>query len=140
MEISRVESVTDARRVNETALRIEQEIGPIDLALFSAGTYAPVDPASLEPEQFAKTMNVNYMGVVNGLAAVLPAMRKRKAGHVAWIARSGLGRTGDCMWRVSTAGAPSSPGLPVRPSGTAGQERKWSPWRGRSSSRVGARA
>jgi NAD(P)-dependent dehydrogenase (short-subunit alcohol dehydrogenase family) len=78
--------VTDKDAVMAAAAEIETQLGPIDLALFGAGTYAPADIGNLDPAQFATTMSVNYMGVINGLAAVLPRMRKRRAGHIAWIA------------------------------------------------------
>jgi len=78
--------VTERATVTETAARIEADLGPIDLALFGAGTYAPVSPDNIDAAQFATMMDVNYMGVVNGLAAVLPHMRQRRTGQISWIA------------------------------------------------------
>jgi NAD(P)-dependent dehydrogenase (short-subunit alcohol dehydrogenase family) len=77
--------VTDQDAVAQTARDIEARLGPIDLALFTAGTYAPADPRKIDPRQFAETMAVNYQGVIHGLAAVLPLMQTRGKGHVAWI-------------------------------------------------------
>lgn len=78
--------VTDAKAVSETARLIERELGPIDLAVFGAGDYKPVSAAELSISDFKGMMEVNYLGVIHGLAALLPAMRARKSGHVAWIA------------------------------------------------------
>lgn len=78
--------VTDADAVAETARQIERELGPIDLAIFGAGTYAPVDVTAIRPADFARMMSTNYQGVVNGLAALSPRMIARGQGHISWIA------------------------------------------------------
>ena len=78
--------VTDAKATAETVARIERERGPIELALFAAAYYQPVDPAALDPAVFERTLSTNVMGVVNGIAAVLPRLQQRQAGHLAWFA------------------------------------------------------
>ena len=78
--------VTDAQAVAETFARIERELGAIDLVICGAGTYAPVSLDAFSPEPFRKMYEVNYLGVINVLAAAMPAMRKRKRGHLSWIA------------------------------------------------------
>jgi short-subunit dehydrogenase len=78
--------VVDAAAMTKAASDIEAQLGPIDLAIFAAGTYAPVTINKIEPDAFAKAMAVNYQGVINGLAAVLPAMLTRRSGHISWIA------------------------------------------------------
>lgn len=78
--------VTDATAVAKTIAQIERQQGPIDLALMGAGAYAPISMDEIKPETFGSIMNVNYMGVVNGLAALIPIMRQRGRGHIAWIA------------------------------------------------------
>ena len=78
--------VTDAAAVAKTIAQIEAELGPIDLALMGAGAYAPIAMDQIKPELFASIMNVNYMGVVNAVAALVPIMRQRGRGHIAWIA------------------------------------------------------
>ena len=74
--------VTDAGAV----ARVAREIGPQDLVIFGAGVYTPVAARAIDPKLFKSIMDVNYHGVVNGLAAVLPDMLARRGGHVAWIA------------------------------------------------------
>lgn len=78
--------VTDPKAMSHIAAIIEQELGPVDLAVLAAGTYTPVAPENLNAELFATTMSVNYMGVVNCLSVLLPRMLGRRAGQVAWIA------------------------------------------------------
>ena len=78
--------VTDADACRAAADRVESELGPIDLVVFGAGTYAPVAIDSIDPKLFAHTMDTNYMGVVNCLAAVAPRMLARGQGQISWIA------------------------------------------------------
>lgn len=78
--------VTDADACRAAAERIESELGPIDLVVLGAGTYAPVAIDSIDPKLFAHTMETNYMGVVNCLAAVAPRMMARGKGQISWIA------------------------------------------------------
>ena len=78
--------VTDRAAVLATIISIERDLGPIDLAVFAAGTYTPVNVESLDPAIFETAMATNYLGVVNALAGLLPKMITRRGGHVAWIA------------------------------------------------------
>ena len=66
-----------------TVLKIESALGPIDLALFGAGMYVPFDINNIDLDGFHRTMALNVDGVINGVAAVLPAMLARKSGHIA---------------------------------------------------------
>lgn len=77
--------VTDAAACQAAVEKIEAQLGPIDLAVLGAGTYAPVSIDSLEPGQFSHMMDTNYMGVVNCLAALAPRMMARGQGHLSWI-------------------------------------------------------
>ncbi len=78
--------VTDSRAVAEAVARIEEAQGPLDLAILSAGIYDPVPGGLADPELFRRHMEVNYMGVVNALMAVLPRMKDRGKGQVAIVA------------------------------------------------------
>ncbi len=78
--------VTDRAAVLATISSVERDLGPIDLAVFAAGTYTPVNVESLDPAIFETAMATNYLGVVNALAGLLPKMVTRRCGHVAWIA------------------------------------------------------
>jgi short-subunit dehydrogenase len=65
------------------ARNVESDLGPIDLALFGSGMYVPFDIRNIDLDGFHKTMALNVDGVINGVAAVLPSMLKRKSGHIA---------------------------------------------------------
>ena len=78
--------VTNVEATAKTLQQIEQDLGPVDLAIFSAGAYAEVAATSIDAKLFASIMSTNYLGTVNCLAALLPKMLARKAGHISWIA------------------------------------------------------
>jgi len=75
--------VLDADTLKTCAADVESVFGPIDLALFGAGMYMPFDIRNIDLEGFHKTMALNVNGVINGVAAVLPKMLERNAGHLA---------------------------------------------------------
>lgn len=60
--------------------------GGIDVALLNAGTYRPVLPEDFSAELFRPHIEVNIMGTVNCIEAVLPHMRARHAGRIAVVA------------------------------------------------------
>ncbi|MFP4131670.1 MAG: SDR family NAD(P)-dependent oxidoreductase [Thiohalospira sp.] len=66
--------VTDAQAVEATAAAIHAEMGPLDLALFNAGDYAPMTLDGFDADLFRRIMEVNYLGVVHGIQAVLGRM------------------------------------------------------------------
>ena len=78
--------VTDEAAVRETVLRIERELGPIDLAVLGAGTYKPLAVDDFDSGNFIASMTTNYSGVVHGLAALVPVMLERGRGQLSWIA------------------------------------------------------
>ena len=65
------------------AAKVEAELGPIDLVLLGAGMYVPFEIRNIDLDGFHKTMALNVDGMINGVAAVLPDMLSRKAGHIA---------------------------------------------------------
>jgi NAD(P)-dependent dehydrogenase (short-subunit alcohol dehydrogenase family) len=74
--------VTDEAAMMATAAAIEERIGPLDLVIFNAGTHEPVRAREFAVEPFRKLFETNVMGVVHGLAAVLPRFIARRSGHV----------------------------------------------------------
>jgi NAD(P)-dependent dehydrogenase (short-subunit alcohol dehydrogenase family) len=75
--------VTDEPAVMRTVGDIEQRFGNIALAVLNAGTYSPVFVADLATAPFRAMIEVNVMGVVHCLAALLPRLRGRKSGQIA---------------------------------------------------------
>lgn len=78
--------VADLAAVRLAVAGIEARHGPIALAVLNAGMYQPVKLDTFKGETFAAHMQVNFLGAVNGMDALLPYMRKRKSGHVVLVA------------------------------------------------------
>ena len=60
--------------------------GPPDLVVFAAGAWQPMGVSDLDSAVARRLMNVNYLGAVNVLAALLPGCRECRRGHIAVIA------------------------------------------------------
>jgi NAD(P)-dependent dehydrogenase (short-subunit alcohol dehydrogenase family) len=59
--------------------------GPLDLMMYCAGTYAAQRAQEMQPQDIAHHMQVNYMGAVYCIAAVLPSMLAARQGHVSLV-------------------------------------------------------
>jgi NADP-dependent 3-hydroxy acid dehydrogenase YdfG len=77
--------VTDRAGLGRVVERIEHEWGGIDLAVFNAGLYVPVDGAAIKAEDYEATFAVNYFGVLHGIEVVVPGMVRRGRGRVAAV-------------------------------------------------------
>ena len=78
--------VTDHEACKKVVSDIEAAHGPIDLCVFSAGAWFPGKITKMQVDNFEKTLNVNLMGVVRCLDAVMPGMLERGSGHISWVA------------------------------------------------------
>lgn len=77
--------VTDEQAVAETAAQIEQDLGPIELAVLNAGVWRQMTSTTFDVVAIEETMRVNYLGVVYPLGALIPRMRERRNGTIALI-------------------------------------------------------
>jgi NAD(P)-dependent dehydrogenase (short-subunit alcohol dehydrogenase family) len=77
--------VTDLDAMRATAARVEEELGPIDLAVLNAGTWRQMDVTAWDTELFRLHVETNLMGMVHGIDAVLPGMRRRRGGVIAGV-------------------------------------------------------
>ena len=75
--------VTDEAAMSRIAQALLGDWGAIDVVILNAGTYEPVTPDAFRAEVFRTHFDVNVMGAVNCIQAVLPAMRSRGAGRIA---------------------------------------------------------
>ncbi|MGB2164141.1 MAG: SDR family NAD(P)-dependent oxidoreductase, partial [Candidatus Puniceispirillaceae bacterium] len=78
----------DVRDADAIAAAVDSSFktyGPIDVAILNAGIYVPQDGCQISPSIYAEHMDVNYMGVVNGLAAIIPQMLGAGGGHIVII-------------------------------------------------------
>lgn len=77
-----VMDVCDAVRWPEIAGNAWAEEGGPDMVVFNAGTYEPLRAWELAPENIRRTLEINLLGVMNGVAAVLPRMLAAGRGHI----------------------------------------------------------
>jgi len=78
--------VTDLAAAKSVAAQIAARLGPIDLAIFSAGTYKKDSARNFDSSALAETINLNVVGTGHCLEAVIPAMIARRKGHIAVLA------------------------------------------------------
>jgi short-subunit dehydrogenase len=74
--------VTDHVATVEAVRRIEAEQGPVDCAVLAAGTHIPTSIDDFRVADIRTLVEVNLMGVVHAVDAVLPGFRARRAGHL----------------------------------------------------------
>ncbi|MDP6540385.1 MAG: SDR family NAD(P)-dependent oxidoreductase [Planctomycetota bacterium] len=77
--------VTDRRSVEAAVASCEGELGPIDRLVVNAGIGSPSPGTDFVTRHVEKTLEVNLLGAVNTIGAVLPAMVERDLGHVIGI-------------------------------------------------------
>lgn len=78
--------ITDGAAVEAAVARIEEEIGPLALAVLNAGTHKPVSAKTLALEDFRMLVEINLMGTVACLIAAAGPMRARGRGQIAVVA------------------------------------------------------
>jgi len=78
--------VTDNAAIAVCVENIENQLGSIDLGLFAAGAYRAFNPEDFDMATFRRINEVNYLGPIQCLNALLPRFKVRKAGRVAFVA------------------------------------------------------
>lgn len=78
--------VTDRDALEGAFSDARAHYGAIDVLIPNAGIYIPQDKAVIDITAFQKHIDVNYMAVINCLAAVMPEMIERNQGHIALMA------------------------------------------------------
>ncbi|WP_319773502.1 SDR family NAD(P)-dependent oxidoreductase [Breoghania sp.] len=78
--------VTDADAMAGCVDEIESRAGPVDLAILNAGAWALMDATDLDLAAVRTGVEVNYLGVMNALDALIPKMMARGKGHIAIVA------------------------------------------------------
>jgi NAD(P)-dependent dehydrogenase (short-subunit alcohol dehydrogenase family) len=78
--------VTDAAAVAAALQKLAAEEGLPDLVIMNAGTHIPVDGTSPKSADFRALLDLNVMGTVHVLEAVVPPMVARGSGRLAMVA------------------------------------------------------
>jgi short-subunit dehydrogenase len=74
--------VGDRQSLRSAIKSVEDHLGPVDILVANAGFGAPTHLNPLNTKDVEKTIQVNLMGVIYSIEAVLPGMLERKRGHL----------------------------------------------------------
>lgn len=77
--------VADARQVEHSAQRVEEEFGPIDVWVNDAMTTIFAPFVEIEPDEFKRATEVTYLGCVYGTMAALRRMKPRNRGTIVQV-------------------------------------------------------
>lgn len=76
--------VTDAPAVQQAAQTLLAN-GPLDCVLYCVGHYRAMRADGMDLADMKRHMDINYLGALNVLDAVLPAMRAARQGHISLV-------------------------------------------------------
>jgi NAD(P)-dependent dehydrogenase (short-subunit alcohol dehydrogenase family) len=76
---------TDRDAMREAARRIVDEFGRIDLVVYCAGYYKPMRATAFDLDDALRHQQVNYVGALHMLDAVLPALLRQRSGHISLV-------------------------------------------------------
>jgi short-subunit dehydrogenase len=77
--------VTDFEAMKKAAEDFRAEFGHIDIMIANAGIGGSADARNMNIERVTQIINVNLIGTVNAVGAVLPQMLERGSGHLVAI-------------------------------------------------------
>jgi NAD(P)-dependent dehydrogenase (short-subunit alcohol dehydrogenase family) len=76
--------VTNVAAVRATAREMLAQ-GPLDLVIYCAGHYRAMRANELDLVELQRHLDINYLGALHLLDAVLPALRERGSGHISLV-------------------------------------------------------
>lgn len=77
--------VTNISETNRVLNQIINDIKKIDLVIYSSGFYKPNNTFDVDLDLYRKTIEVNFMGLINVMSVILPLLKRQQSGHVAMI-------------------------------------------------------
>lgn len=80
--VYRKTDVADLNEVNELVQLAVDHFGKLDAIYNNAGIMPVAKLSELHVEEWRNMLNINIMGVLNGIAAALPIMKKQGFGHI----------------------------------------------------------
>jgi len=78
--------VTDREQSRQVFNTLYEKYGLPDVVVLNAGDYTPMPVDEFNLDLIYKLNQVNYLGVMNGLASILPLMKARKSGQILLMA------------------------------------------------------
>jgi short-subunit dehydrogenase len=119
-----VADVTDLTGLRSAVIRLQEQLGPIDLLVANAGIGIETSALAFRAEDIAAQVRVNLLGVSNSIDAVLQGMLARKQGHLVAISSlasyRGLPKmAGYCAAKAGVNALMESVRIEVRPYGIA---------------------
>jgi NAD(P)-dependent dehydrogenase (short-subunit alcohol dehydrogenase family) len=119
-----VADVTDLPAVRAGVAELAEKLGPIDMLIASAGIGRETAASNFQAEDLNAQINVNLIGVINSIDAVLPGMRERRRGHLVALSSlasyRGLPRmAGYCASKAGVNALLDSLRVELRPEGIA---------------------
>lgn len=75
----------DGVAMRDAALQLIKSWGRIDVVVYCAGHYRPVRATAFDLDEMVRHQQVNYVGALNMLAAVLPGMTGARSGHISLV-------------------------------------------------------
>jgi short-subunit dehydrogenase len=81
--------VVDGEAVERAASEVADQLGPIEVLIYGAGRWQPVEVDEWDQDSVEQQIAVNYVGFTRAVAAVLPAMIQRHSGEIVGIASVG---------------------------------------------------
>lgn len=98
--------VADQVQVDQTFALIEKEVGPIYGLICAAAIYGPIGPIEdISLESWEQAIDINLMGTVRCLAAVLKGMKQRREGRIVLFSGGGEGKMPRFSAYVASKGA-----------------------------------
>ena len=77
--------VTSIEQCKQTLTSIIDELGSLDLIIYSSGFYKPNNTFDVDLDLYRKTIEVNFMGLINVMSVILPFLKQQQNGHIAMI-------------------------------------------------------
>ena len=74
--------VTDAAAIKTAITQAEAQFGPVGCLINNAGVMLLGQIDVQDPNEWSRMLNINVMGVLNGIHAVLADMKARKTGTI----------------------------------------------------------
>jgi NAD(P)-dependent dehydrogenase (short-subunit alcohol dehydrogenase family) len=76
---------TDRAAVQTASDRVIEHFGRLDLVLYCAGYYRAMRATAFDLDEALKHQQINYVGALHTLGAVLPILLRQKAGHLSVV-------------------------------------------------------